>query len=136
MPLNLLSMLMIRIAMVHGMGHLAIPFGTSKKVSMLLERMELFMSRKVSILKIVTIAKSILLIGENKSKTIIDGDTNGIVVYICADDVDMSGFTIRSSRIGIIVVNSSQSKITGNTIRNNSVYGCLLYTSPSPRDCS
>jgi parallel beta-helix repeat protein len=77
----------------------------------------------------VTIAKSLILIGENKSKTIIDGDTNGIVVDICTDDVNMSGFTIRNGMIGIIVINSSKSRITDNTIRNNSIFGVSVLNS-------
>ncbi|MBN1860497.1 MAG: right-handed parallel beta-helix repeat-containing protein [Candidatus Thermoplasmatota archaeon] len=43
----------------------------------------------------IKIRKSITLIGENKSTTVILGYTNGIVINISADDVSISGFTIQ-----------------------------------------
>ena len=45
----------------------------------------------------VDVNKTINLIGENKETTIIDGGGGGNVVYITADWVNISGFTIRNS---------------------------------------
>ena len=48
----------------------------------------------------VIINKTISLIGENISTTIIDGNNGGTVVQILADNVSVSGFTIRYSGWG------------------------------------
>lgn len=45
----------------------------------------------------VTITKSVILTGENKETTIIDGENNGAVVTITADDVNISGFSIQNA---------------------------------------
>jgi parallel beta-helix repeat protein len=48
----------------------------------------------------VVISKALSLVGENPINTIIDGDKTGTVVYITADNVSISGFTIRNSGSG------------------------------------
>ncbi len=45
----------------------------------------------------LVVNKSIILIGENKNTTIIDGGGSGDVVYISADFVSINGFTIEDS---------------------------------------
>ena len=42
----------------------------------------------------IIIYKSIILLGENKNTTIIDGDKKGDVVRVVSDEVTISGFTI------------------------------------------
>ncbi|HID25329.1 MAG TPA: hypothetical protein EYP23_02545, partial [Thermoplasmata archaeon] len=43
--------------------------------------------------------KTISLVGEDKNTTIIDGKKQGDVVYVSADSVNITGFTIRNSSI-------------------------------------
>ena len=68
----------------------------------------------------VIVNKSIILIGENKDTTIIDGNSSGGVVYISADWVNINGFTIQNSGndlwdVGVQII-SNMSKITGNIL--------------------
>jgi len=62
--------------------------------------------------KNVVIDKSISIIGENKNTTIIDGGKTGNVIDLVANWVNISGFTIRNSKInlsyaGIHIANSA-----------------------------
>lgn len=77
----------------------------------------------------INISRSIFLIGEDKNTTIIDGKNGfGMAVYIYADGVNISGFTLQNSgsiettgyywESGIFVI-SSFNTITGNIIREN-----------------
>ncbi|HEC76153.1 MAG TPA: hypothetical protein ENI33_02695 [Thermoplasmatales archaeon] len=71
----------------------------------------------------IAMDKSITLIGENKNITFIDGNGLGDVVYISADNVVVSEFTIQNSGkkegdAGIDVV-SNQVTISRNMIANN-----------------
>jgi parallel beta-helix repeat protein len=70
----------------------------------------------------VVVSKSVSLIGENPSVTIIDGsnysDTN--VLNVCANNVTISGFTIQhAGSAGINLYFASHVNITRNTITNN-----------------
>ena len=72
----------------------------------------------------VKIEKSVTLVGENKSTTIIDGGGTGVVVKVTADNVHISGFTIRNGgsahpESGIYLYHSAGSKISGNTALNS-----------------
>ena len=74
----------------------------------------------------VTIRKTIDLTGENKYTTIIDGKGDYSVVYIYADQVDISGFTIQNSsnygngvRISYDITTSNYNTVSGNIITNN-----------------
>ena len=71
----------------------------------------------------VVVNKSINLIGEDEDTTIIDGYENGNVVYVTADGVTISGFTIMNGvggyiRVGISV-NANYTIISNNIIKNN-----------------
>ena len=46
----------------------------------------------------VVVNKSIFLLGENRDTTVIDGYENGNVVYVTADGVTISGFTIMNGK--------------------------------------
>jgi len=82
----------------------------------------------------IIIDTSIMLLGENKNKTIIDGDKKGDVVSVIADHVTISGFTILNGGRpfysykeggGIRLDPSSYSVITDNIIRQNDFFGIL-----------
>lgn len=82
----------------------------------------------------VIINKSINLIGQDKNKTIIDGNEKGDVVSIIKDNVRIQGFTIRNSekefeRAGIVVYNADDVVIENNVIRNNGDQGIRLFSS-------
>ena len=81
----------------------------------------------------VVVDKSINLIGEDRDKTVIDGNNWGDVVLISADKVNISGFTIQNSGINEndtgIKLNSDHNVINGNYINSNNMNGLLLYFS-------
>jgi len=61
------------------------------------------------------------LIGENPNTTIIDGNQNGTVIKVSANNVTITGFTIRRSgdgENGIFLYYSGNSTIVGNMIHN------------------
>jgi parallel beta-helix repeat protein len=72
----------------------------------------------------VVINKTISLVGENVSTTIIDGSNNGTVVKITVNNVSISGFTIRNSgctwnQNGIYVYGADNCEIKSNCLSNN-----------------
>ncbi|MEM4258645.1 MAG: NosD domain-containing protein [Candidatus Thermoplasmatota archaeon] len=77
----------------------------------------------------ITIHKSLTLIGQEPQKTVIDGRTQGTVVFICANDVSLSGFTVQNSGTDItnagIIIQSDKTTIT-NTILTNNFHGIYL----------
>jgi parallel beta-helix repeat protein len=85
----------------------------------------------------IIIRKSINLIGENKTTTIISGNEEGeYVVCIFANGVKMSGFTISDSGevpspyvVAGLYVNSRFTTITDNIIKNNDAGVGLKYAS-------
>ena len=85
----------------------------------------------------IIIDKSIDLIGENREKTVIDGNQIGIVVSIDADEVNISGFTIQNCSYGYnyagIRIYSNHNIIKNNNICLNSASGIVLsdYNNPS-----
>jgi parallel beta-helix repeat protein len=80
----------------------------------------------------VIVNKPLLLFGENRLNTIIDGSFNGTVLSITANGVTIAGFTIQNSgnitqEHGVSVLSSSNN-ISGNIITNN-FYGMDLRSS-------
>jgi len=78
----------------------------------------------------VFVDKSINLIGEDRNTTIIDGNGMGDVVYISADGVNISEFTIQNSgsicyNAGIHIT-SDDNKVTGNIFTINNEIGVWL----------
>jgi len=72
----------------------------------------------------VIVNKTISLVGENISTTIIDGSNAGTVVRIIADGVNITGFTIQNSgwgwyRNGIYVYRADNCKINNNILLHN-----------------
>jgi parallel beta-helix repeat protein len=79
----------------------------------------------------VTINKSIELIGEDRSTTIIDGGSTAVVVNVTASGVTISHFTIQHGEgtwpsCGIFTYHSSNNIIDSNIVLNNT-YGIYLY---------
>jgi parallel beta-helix repeat protein len=81
----------------------------------------------------VVISKSIALLGESMSTTIIDGNTTGTVVDLSANNVTVAGFTIRNGGYGLSPFDScvygndrSGVLIENNTIMNAS-NGIIFY---------
>jgi parallel beta-helix repeat protein len=77
----------------------------------------------------IVVSKSIILIGEDRNTTIIDGEGVSDVVEITADGVTVSNFTIQNS--GVEAYNSGvgiyahNNTLTDNNISNNKVGICL-----------
>jgi len=73
----------------------------------------------------ILVYKSINLVGENKNTTIIDGNYNGTVIFISADNVSITNFTIQNGGLSYpdpgIYIDSSYNTISENLIRNNNV---------------
>lgn len=72
----------------------------------------------------IVINKTISLVGENASTTIIDGENDGTVVKITADNVSITGFTIQNSgwgwtKNGIYVHHADNCKIKNNLLFQN-----------------
>jgi parallel beta-helix repeat protein len=80
----------------------------------------------------IVIDKSINLIGENKTNTIIDGRIAGNVIKINSNNVEIQNFTIQNSGIYFpnsgINITSKNNFIKFNIIKNN-LYGIILYDS-------
>jgi parallel beta-helix repeat protein len=80
----------------------------------------------------VIVNKSIFLIGENKDTTVIDGGGDENVIYINADLVYISGFTIQNGGLeypyGGIQIRSNYSTIFYNNLVNN-FYGINIFYS-------
>jgi len=81
----------------------------------------------------ILVDKSVSLIGENVSTTIIDAwvfdswpHGTGTVLYVNADDVNIAGFSVQSGEWGVVAF-SDNNTITGNKAKNNKWYGILLY---------
>jgi parallel beta-helix repeat protein len=66
----------------------------------------------------IIVNKTVLLIGENRGTTTLDGDGTGTVVLVQSCAV-VSGFTIRDGYIGVALVSSNSSRIDNNVIRDN-----------------
>ena len=78
----------------------------------------------------VNVTKSIQLIGENKNTTIIDGMSKSHVLYVKADNVYISGFTIRKSSLefgstysGIRAENDTENICIEQNIITENLYG-------------
>ena len=83
----------------------------------------------------IIINKTLTLTGENKTTTIIDANQNGPAIQVTADNVTITGFTIKNgnqnqSSIGAAILLTSVAKatITGNIIETNQ-YGISIKNS-------
>lgn len=69
----------------------------------------------------VTISKSISLMGENKSNTIIDGGGTGTVFNVTANCVNVSGFTVQNCVIGICLYKCEGVNVEDNLVSNHAI---------------
>jgi len=78
----------------------------------------------------VVVNKTVSLIGENRSTTIIDGNRSGTSVMIWSNNVIVSGFTIRNSSTSYgasgVEIFSNSCAISNNIITNNQIGGILI----------
>jgi parallel beta-helix repeat protein len=63
--------------------------------------------------------KSISIIGENRTTTIIDGNGTGTVVLVTAVDVTVKEFSVQNGNVGIDLDHSNDSLIAGNDVFSN-----------------
>ena len=82
----------------------------------------------------LVINKSVMIIGENRNTTVIDGGSNenGFVIKIYANDVKIQGFTIQHYNESVwpktaIWINSSECQISHNIFRDNSIWAMYFY---------
>jgi parallel beta-helix repeat protein len=85
----------------------------------------------------VVVNKTVSLVGEDASTTIIDGNNTGHVLYVISDNVNISGFTVqRSGNVhmpaldaGICLNNTANCDISENRLIDNGFAGIsLLYS--------
>ena len=69
----------------------------------------------------VVVNKTILLIGESKENTIIDGKGIGKVLELMGDGILISNFTITNGEMGIYITNSHRHMIRNNIFIKNNV---------------
>ena len=74
----------------------------------------------------IIINKSISLVGEDKDTTIIDGGGSGDVVYVSADCVNISGFTIQNSIENAILLDSCNDCTISDNVMHNSNFAIKL----------
>jgi parallel beta-helix repeat protein len=83
----------------------------------------------------VVVHKSLSIVGDNRSTTIIDGNFTGIVINITASNVNITGFTIRKSGTGCpnsgiyIGKTSTNNNLSNNIITENYVGIGIWYSS-------
>jgi parallel beta-helix repeat protein len=69
----------------------------------------------------INIDKTINLIGENKNRVIISGNNSLYAILIKSSRINISGFTIKNSKVGLYIMNSDYSfnNISGNVFSGN-----------------
>ena len=78
----------------------------------------------------VVVDKSLTIMGEDVSTTIIDGSGTGKVVTVQANNVRINQFTIQNGEYGIYLEYSNNTSLSGNTVSSNT-YGIFLDCSSS-----
>jgi parallel beta-helix repeat protein len=86
----------------------------------------------------VIVNKSLRLLGDEKTSTIIDSDNNGTAITVIADNVVIDGFTVRNSsyvttgtKAAIYLVGSNNCTLSNNILTHNACYGIYLEGSDS-----
>ena len=77
----------------------------------------------------VMVNKTVFLIGENPSNTVIDGSNNGDAVTVTADNVSMTQLTLQNGYCGVTATEAHGMICTNNVVKNN-IFGIYL------RQCS
>jgi len=76
----------------------------------------------------IIVDKTLNLIGENNNTTIIDGMMSGAAIYISAEKVNISGFSIINSPSAGIDIHSKYTNISGNNIFENIICGIICHS--------
>ena len=80
----------------------------------------------------VVVNKTIMLVGEDRNTTIVDGNGNSFAIHVVSDNVSVSGFKIRNSGSRVIqVFGVDNCNLTGNTLADGSVGIYLMNTKDS-----
>ena len=66
----------------------------------------------------ITINKSIVLVGEDRGQSVIDGNQTRIAVRVIANNVVIKNFTVRNGVTGIFVDHSNSTRIIDNNVVN------------------
>lgn len=74
----------------------------------------------------VNISKPLKLIGEDKNTTIIDAGEGSAGIYVIADNVTISNFTVRNGEDGIFLNASTNSILMKNNMVNNRALGLCV----------
>jgi len=77
----------------------------------------------------IVVNKTVSLVGENKSTTVIDGKPMEAVVSVAANNVNLTGFTIQHGSYGIKMNYFGSASIKENHITSNNFIGIYLYFS-------
>ncbi|UCG36562.1 MAG: right-handed parallel beta-helix repeat-containing protein [Candidatus Bathyarchaeota archaeon] len=74
----------------------------------------------------VVVQKSVSLIGENSSTTIINGSGEGTAVSVNASNIVVQGFTLANSGNGVYVTKAFNCTVQSNNVRNNKDRGIII----------
>lgn len=74
----------------------------------------------------VIVDKSVSLVSENRSATIVDGNNTGTAFMVTSHGVVLKGFTIQNCNVGINAVGFNNSIIMNNYVRNCKSKGILV----------
>ncbi len=69
----------------------------------------------------VVLNKTIMLVGEDRAITTIDGSGGSSGIYVSSNDVSITGFTIRNSSSIVEVFSAGNCNLTGNTLTGGSL---------------
>lgn len=75
----------------------------------------------------VSVNKSLSIVGQDRSSTIIDG-FGGTVVHVTSNDTEIRDLTVRNGTFGILVERSEDVRLVGNVVSEGS-YGIRIYHS-------
>jgi parallel beta-helix repeat protein len=75
----------------------------------------------------IIINKTVILTGENRDNTIIDGGGSGDVMKVVVDWVNITGFTVQNGDNGIYLESSSNSTIRDNNAISNNEVGIYIF---------
>ena len=77
----------------------------------------------------VRINKTLSLMGENRSTTVVDANGSGNAVFVSADWVNVSGMMLTNGEVGLRLENTQNCRIENNNASNNSGGGIWLFFS-------
>jgi len=73
--------------------------------------------------------KSVSLIGENRTSTVIDGNGTGPDIHVTANNVVIKGFTVKNGTTGVYLYNANDSLVTENDVVFNGDAILVYYSS-------